>query len=531
MRASMSYKVFLVEDEIVTREGIRDNVDWKSVGFDFCGEAQDGEVALQLIEKTQPDVLITDIKMPFMDGLQLCKIVRTQMPWIKIIVLSGHDEFEFAQSAVKLGVSEYLLKPISSTELKAALRNIAAILDQKREERANLKELQSQVKDVLALKKERLLLELVVGGMSSSEAIEQYGQIGLNMIAQYYLVILVKVNFVENNGDFDPAKHQEIQDVVTNLTDMHPGAFYTQKSMEELLLIMMGDDTEQLKQDGRFLAGLIKQDIEGKIGYQATFGVGSIQQRLTNIHLSFADALADLNNGESNFAPGSNLRTGDLIEMSKLDRAAVERYLRSGLIGEFDAFFEKYLQQISQAALHSTLIKHYLFVDVVLTSAQFVADLGGVETEVIPVMTDVESLLAGLKSIDHIREALRSLVAGVLAFRNEQAQHERAELIYQAKAYIDAHFSDPNLLLEDVATKVNLSPSHFSVVFGRETGESFKSYLTSIRIESAKELLRTTNLKCFEIAHRCGYNDPHYFSYAFKKSTGIPPQNFRQLTN
>jgi two-component system response regulator YesN len=172
-----------------------------------------------------------------------------------------------------------------------------------------------------------------------------------------------------------------------------------------------------------------------------------------------------------------------------------------------------------------------LFVDIVLVSAQFVADLGGNEADVIPVITDFESFLGNLQSIDQIKEALRNVMVDVLAFRNQQAQHDKSDLIYQAKTYINANFTDPNLLLEDVATKVNLSASHFSVVFGRETGESFKSYLTRVRIERAKELLRTTDLKCFEIARQSGYNDPHYFSYAFKKSTGIPPQQFRQLAN
>jgi two-component system response regulator YesN len=310
---------------------------------------------------------------------------------------------------------------------------------------------------------------------------------------------------------------------------MHPAAFFTQKSMEELLLIMMGDDAEQLRQDGHFLGELITQDVEEGIGCRATFAVGSIQQRLTNIHLSFIDALAALNSRDDNISPSIDDRSFDLVETSKLDRLAVERYLKTGLIGEFDAFFDEHLEPISQAALHSSLIKHYLFVDVVLTSAQFVADLGGVATEVIPMMSDLESLLAGLQSVDEIRRALKDVVAGVLAYRNGQAQREKSELIFQAKAYIDANFSDPDLLLEDVASKVNLSPSHFSVVFGRETGESFKSYLTGVRIECAKELLRTTDLKCYEIAHQSGYNDPHYFSYAFKKSTGMPPQQFRQL--
>jgi two-component system response regulator YesN len=137
----VSYKVFLVEDEIVAREGIRDNVDWHSAGFEFCGEAPDGEMALPLIENTQPDVLITDIKMPFMDGLQLCKIVRDRMPLIKIIILTGHDEFDYAQEAVKLGVTEYLLKPVGVQDLHEVLGKVSAQLDRERQEQQNLQQM------------------------------------------------------------------------------------------------------------------------------------------------------------------------------------------------------------------------------------------------------------------------------------------------------------------------------------------------------------------------------------------------------
>jgi two-component system, response regulator YesN len=204
-------------------------------------------------------------------------------------------------------------------------------------------------------------------------------------------------------------------------------------------------------------------------------------------------------------------------------------YLHHGLIDEFDVFFDQHLQDICAAALRSTLVRHYVLVDIILSSAQFVASLGGKESEVIPAIGDIDSLLTNLGSPEQMKEGLRNVFAGVLAFRNEHAHMHRAELIYQAKTFIDANFADPHLLLEDVAATVNLSPSHFSTVFGRETGESFKNYLTAVRIARAKELLRSTNLKCSEIAYQSGYSDPHYFSYAFKKSTGLPPQQYRQL--
>jgi two-component system response regulator YesN len=131
--AGMSYKVFFVEDEIVTREGIREKVDWRGHGFEFCGEAPDGEIALPLLQTVQPDVLITDIKMPFMDGLELSRIVHERMPTTKIVILSGHDEFEYAQAAIKLGVTEYLLKPVTIQDLHCMLRQVAAELDRERQ--------------------------------------------------------------------------------------------------------------------------------------------------------------------------------------------------------------------------------------------------------------------------------------------------------------------------------------------------------------------------------------------------------------
>src|SRR5512139_1380668 len=138
----MTYKVFFVEDEIVTREGIRDNVDWNAHGFELCGEATDGEMALPMLRTVRPDVLLTDIKMPFMDGLQLSKIVRERMPWVKIVILSGHDEFEYAQQAIKLGVTEYLLTPVTVQDLHQVLQKLSAQLNQERKEQENLRHLQ-----------------------------------------------------------------------------------------------------------------------------------------------------------------------------------------------------------------------------------------------------------------------------------------------------------------------------------------------------------------------------------------------------
>ena len=128
-------KVFLVEDEAIIRRGIRDHIDWNANGFEFVGEAGDGEYAYPLIMKTKPDILVTDIKMPFMDGLELCRILTDRLPAARFVVFSGFDAFEYAKQAIQMNVVEYILKPINADELSAVLRRLKDQLDRERAER------------------------------------------------------------------------------------------------------------------------------------------------------------------------------------------------------------------------------------------------------------------------------------------------------------------------------------------------------------------------------------------------------------
>src|SRR5690349_19299374 len=188
----MTYKVFLVEDEIVTREGIRDTVDWEAAGYQFCGEAPDGEIALPLIYERRPETVITDIKMPFMDGLQLCRILRETLPATKLIILSGHDEFKYAQEAIQVGVTEYLLKPIVPLELLAALRRVAHQIDEERETSAHMQALQAEMVTQRSMLRERCLLDLVTGTSSSADFIEHAQSLGIDLLASWYQVLIIR---------------------------------------------------------------------------------------------------------------------------------------------------------------------------------------------------------------------------------------------------------------------------------------------------------------------------------------------------
>lgn len=521
----MPYRVFFVEDEAITREGIRDNVDWRASGFEFCGEAADGEMALPLLRTAGPDVLITDIKMPFMDGLQLSKIVRERMPWMKIIILSGHDEFEYAQQAIKLGVTDYLLKPITSQSLQAALQRLAVQLDQEKKERENLKRLEEQAEENLATLRERLLFKLIVGALSPVEAVEQGQALGLNLIARHYLVVILKLELEDRTEQYEHNEYQNLQNVIAGLIEQDPDILVLKRDWGDSVLIFKGNIPEYLEEGRDLLLERIRQEV-GKTRYKVSVGLGSTKSRISDICQSFVEALTRLQNPDAT-NESSLYQALDQMELLKVDKSAVENYLHSGVKEGFDEFFNAYLLSLGEPALKSNLIKNYVFVDVVLTIAKLINDLGGEVDKVIPELNSMEIIMSNIKTVDQLREQVYRIMSTALAYRDCQPRGQYKNLIHQAKEYIEQHYADPELSLNTVAAQVSLSASHFSVVFGQETGHTFKECLTELRINRAKELLRMTGLRSADIAYQVGYNDPHYFSSVFKKHTGLSPSEFR----
>jgi two-component system response regulator YesN len=521
----MSYKVFFVEDEIITREGIRDNVDWQAGGFEFCGEASDGEMALPLLRAAQPDVLITDIKMPFMDGLQLSKIVRERMPWVKIIILSGHDEFEYAQKAIGLGIADYLLKPVTVQKLQTVLQKLTVQLDQERKEKENLKKLQEDAEDNRATLRERLLFKLVVGAISPMDAIEKGQLLGLDLIARYYLVMIAKIELSDRTEQYDHDEYQQIQSALTRLAEKNPDICVLKRDWGDMILIMKGSTPEYLEEERDLLLEEIRQAVT-KTRYLLTLGLGTSKNRIADIRQSFVEALMNIQNQMGGNGSGSN-QAVERAELLKVDKSAVEDYLRCGSKDHFDEFFDTYIGPLGETALRSVLIKNYIFVDIILATAKLINELGGEIDKVMPELNSIETILLNIKSVEQLRAQAHKIMSIGLGYRDSRPNGQHQNLIRQAKEYIEQHYANPDLTLNDLAAQANLSASHFSSVFSQETCQTFKEYLTEMRINKAKELLRMTRLRSADIAYQVGYNDPHYFSSVFKKHTGCSPIEFR----
>jgi two-component system, response regulator YesN len=418
----MTYKVFLVEDEIVTREGIRDAIDWNAAGYQFCGEAPDGEIALPLIRERRPETVVTDIKMPFMDGLQLCRILRETLPATRIIILSGHDEFKYAQEAIGIGVTEYLLKPIVPQDLVAALRKVAHQIDEEHQTSTQIEALQAQIASQRPLLRERCLLDLVTGNSCSADFIEQARRLEIDLLAPWYQVLVVRA--VPHPAMRDTPLYavcRQIDALLAEIIGATGAVVSFKQGLDETILILKGETPGLLTRHAQGLSDLIAQRVAERTGGLAVIGTGEATERLGTIPRSFAQALA----------------------------------------------------QISAGARP--------------TPAEAPAPV-----------------------------------------EDPQLEQRHGALVAKARAYIDAHYADPDISLSQVAAQVLLSPTYFSVVFGREVGESFIEYLTGVRIRKAIELLRTTALTSSEIAYRIGYQNPRYFYSLFHKVVGQPPNEFRR---
>ena len=525
------YKVFLADDEIVVREGIRNNFPWDETDFTLVGEASDGEMALSMLQDIKPDILITDIRMPFMDGLELCRQLSAVMPWMYIIIISGHDDFAYAKEAISIGVKEYLLKPVSVQELKRVLERMAEGIRVEKQQQANLRIFRDQLASSSALLKQKLLSDLLLG-VPEGEIIKRARALQTGLTAKRYLVMVI------DPGKADTAAEdlRSAESVICRLTNNSGGTVYMCQLQGRFVLLVMGDDDADVEERTYGLAQSIRYDIERNTSLSPMVTIGTTVNFLYKAPESYQEACSLLTtmieSEESNrnrrilgvldIAPAESLSLMD-VKMPKI----YER-LRHASRADADDILTEFTNELGESAAKSKLLMNYLFVDTVLAASRIVRDCGGVPQEVIPAAFQAEGKTAVMIGVDETLALARDVIAKALEFRDEQGSERYGVVIRKAKAFIGEHYADPEITLRQVANEVAMSNNHFCTIFSQETGVTFTEYITTLRIEKAKELLRGRQMRTSDVASEVGYNDPHYFSYLFKKYTELTPRDYRK---
>ena len=513
-------KVMLVDDEILIRETIRDCIDWEKEGFIYCGDAPDGEVALPIIEQLQPDILITDILMPFMNGLELSSIVRTKLPDVKIIILSGHGEFEYARTAMRMGVEEYCLKPVSAAEIIKLLHEVSLKIDRERESKASIERLKQQHNDQSIFTQFKLLNDLCSGFVTASEAIHLSSALHLNIIARYYVVVML-----DNRCSDQPGQ--------TNLDCLpNKDALKFQRSRTETVWIIKGDALDQLQQELHGFKELQRQIAEElpTAALTLSVGIGSVQDRLQNVHLSFLDAGEDMHwrrlSRQNRHALWET--SSEIIDQSIfLDRGKFIDFLKVGDPSRLETFIEQYCDILKTINWESSPIGYYILNDLTLEVFRAAKDMYSHLSDPAETLRLFQQQIGKIGTWQETCSYLTTLTEQFWLWRSRMYD-KYAGLLNKVKEYMHSNYNKDSISLQDAAEHVNVSPSHLSKVFSQETGQTFIEYLTQIRIRKAMELLKTTSAKSYEIADQVGYNDAHYFSSLFKRVTGMTTTEFRK---
>ena len=534
-------KVFLVEDEMVIRRGIKNSIDWEKEGYIFCGEASDGELAYPMIIKEKPDILITDIRMPFMDGLELCKLVKKELPNIKILILSGYDEFDYAKEAICLGVTEYLLKPISSGKLLEALNGVSESIRREKEDKDLVRKYMEEMRENTEHEKQKFFEQMIAGNLSMADALETGKKYEMNLSAGMYNLLLFRFTLGEENRKSGELLG-EAEYAIEKLTERLEYVFEFQRGVEGWAFLLMADNEEQMSERVKELSKVLEEIMKNYSTIAYFGGIGQPVARLRELEESFREAeralaarfTMELNRiiSVEDIRMAQNVDTLDDIEITSFGeiektRTMLEKFLNNGAEDEIDEFVDVYINELPEENLKSVLMRQYIIMDAYIVMMSFCEKIEGIEGEMQAQSEELKNSMKTIQTLEEIKNYIRMLLKKIIGVRDTISGRRYSDIIEIAKDQIRKTYMSDEISLNTIAAEVGMSPSYFSSIFSKEMGKTFVEYLTEIRMDRAKELLMCSSMKTSEIGYEVGYKDPHYFSYIFKKTQNCTPKEFR----
>lgn len=534
-------KVFLVEDEMVIRRGIKNSIDWEKEGYIFCGEASDGELAYPMIIKEKPDILITDIRMPFMDGLELCKLVKKELPNIKILILSGYDEFDYAKEAIRLGVTEYLLKPISSGKLLEALNGVSESIRREKEDKDLVRKYMEEMRENTEHEKQKFFEQMIAGNLSMADALETGKKYEMNLSAGMYNLLLFRFTLGKENRKSGELLG-EAEYAIEKLTERLEYVFEFQRGVEGWAFLLMADNEEQMSERVKELSKDLEEIMKNYSTIAYFGGIGQPVARLRELEESFREAeralaarfTMELNRiiSVEDIRMAQNVDTLDDIEITSFGeiektRTMLEKFLNNGAEDEIDEFVDVYINELPEENLKSVLMRQYIIMDAYIVMMSFCEKIEGIEGEMQAQSEELKNSMKTIQTLEEIKNYIRMLLKKIIGVRDTISGRRYSDIIEIAKDQIRKTYMSDEISLNTIAAEVGMSPSYFSSIFSKEMGKTFVEYLTEIRMDRAKELLMCSSMKTLEIGYEVGYKDPHYFSYIFKKTQNCTPKEFR----
>lgn len=532
--------LFLVEDEIAMREGIRKHIDWEKEDIEFVGEASDGELAYPMILDTKPDILLTDIKMPFVDGLELSEMVRRELPETRIMILSGYDEFEYARKAIGIGVTEYLLKPIAPNALLDKIKHVQYKIEEDRKHQA----LYSKEEKAETMEQDRMKLfsALVMNTMSMSEILAQGKELYINLSARYFCVVLLALNVEGESGNEYSETRNTFRAKLDETVGIYDNWFIFDREEEGFALLAVANDAEALADEIPDVLLDITSLIDDIPNTSYFMGVGNVVDRLSRVKETYFQANKAFSNrflmSENQIIYSDIGEEADTVAEESMDLSValthetagktVDNFLKTGTYDEVESFVENIYDNIGEKNSKSLIFISYITMDIYVSVIRSLKELGADTDAMEKKYGEIDEIInSGKDSKKKIVNYLKEILKQAILLRDNSTEKRYGNILGAAVQYIDENFTLEDMSLNKVASFVNVSPNHLSASFSKEMDSTFIEYLIKKRMEKAKELLMTTKKKSSEIAYEVGYKDPHYFSYTFKKTQGMTTKEYR----
>lgn len=395
-------KVFLVEDECVVREGLRDCIDWERYGFEFCGDAPDGELALPQIRKLRPDILITDIKMPFMDGLALSKLVCAELPETRIILISGHNDFEFAQEAIEIGVEQYLLKPVTKASLLKTLEDVSRKIDEEREQKDYLRRFQQEGPEYEQFARRKFFEQITSGTLRVSEIYEQAKKLQIDIDAEGYTVILLTLQS-RGTAEYSQTLAERLEELMAYL--LRYGEYLLFRCNLMTYCVIVKGSAAGLDEAVRRCLENIERRCGGDEALAWYAAVSEPVARLSELPGCYASAHTILS--YRHLLPERHVLTADVlqkpqrgtlpaldeVDASKADPAIIRNFLQTGMREEIPDFVSEYLASFGNA-LDSMLFRQYVLLELRFSAIRAAKSFGYSQEEFLRPLTSGQELPA-----------------------------------------------------------------------------------------------------------------------------------------
>ncbi|WP_105616809.1 response regulator transcription factor [Vallitalea okinawensis] len=532
------YKLIVVDDELIIREGIVNTIPWGKWGFEVVGQGQNGIEAIELIEKYKPDVILTDIKMPTMDGIELMNIISEKYNDLEIVILSGYSEVEYYRKAIKCHVVDYLLKPTCYEDFEKVSMKIKARLDKKNQRIKENKELKKQLLESLPYMRQ-IFLKQICNGLYSDQLIikEKMKFYDIHLVSERLAVIALSFdNYSILNINYSEEQNYLLKQSLMYLAnqlvqEFGNGSFYIENQMIIGIYNFKTDDC--FKQVIAFIEKLQSVVYELK-SITLSAGVSEECSNIVQLKYFYNQAVEAL---KQRIYLGNESITCYKDIMDVEDMEYLEYRFNSDKIIDFIFYngqdnIDVILDEVFNN-LKNKLMKRYDYIDklwyelyyaIARYAVRFNLDMDDIIHNRKNNITEISSI----ENLDLKRKWILDILSKCRQHVDQRRDNHQSKLIMEAKKYVDENYSDNGMSLSMVADKFNKNHAYLSKLFKKETGENFTDYIIKLRVNKSKELLKDITIKTYEVANQVGYADTSHFIKVFKKYTGMSTSQYRE---